>query len=116
MKMWVFAARQSRRSRKSAATAGTISMVRTRIRIPIRTRIQIQTPIQTRIPIRVSIRRTDVIRTAVTGLLALLALTVSANDYREARAQTRSVRDLIAELAAVDPAPRARPACDIREP
>src|SRR5437773_7797082 len=115
MRMWVFAARQYRRSRKSAATAGTISMVRTRIRIPIRTRIQIQTPIQTRtrILIRVSIRRTDVIRTAVTGLLALLALTVSANDYREARAQTRSVRDLIAELAAVDPAARARAACDI---
>ena len=113
--MSVFAARQFRQSRKSAATAGTTSMLRTPIHIRIR--IQIQTPIQTRtrIPIRASTRRTDVIRTAVTGLLALLAITVSANDYRETRAQTRSVRDLIAELAAVDPAARARAACDIRE-
>src|SRR4051812_20373621 len=42
-------------------------------------------------------------------------LTSPANDYRDPGAQTRSVRELITELGASDPATRARAACEMRE-
>src|SRR3954465_5135164 len=42
-------------------------------------------------------------------------LTSPANDYRDPSAQTRNLRELIAELGASDPATRARAACDLRE-
>ncbi len=54
------------------------------------------------------------IRIGVASLIALLALT-SANEYRELNTQSRGVRDLVADLAAADPAARVRAACEIRE-
>jgi len=56
-----------------------------------------------------------VIRTGVASLIALLALTSPANEYRGLNAQARGVRDLVADLAAADPAARVRAACEIRE-
>jgi HEAT repeat protein len=56
-----------------------------------------------------------VVRTAIGSVLALLTLTSPANEYRETRAQGRTVRELIAELGASDPTARAQAACEIRE-
>ena len=55
------------------------------------------------------------IRIIVGSVLALFALTSAANEYPEAPDQNRGIRDLIADLSALDPAVRARAACDIRE-
>ena len=55
------------------------------------------------------------VRTAIGSVLALLTLTSPLNEHRDARAQGRNVRELIAELNASDPAARARVACEIRE-
>ena len=55
------------------------------------------------------------IRIGVASLVALLALTSSANEYRGINAQSRGVGELVADLAAADPAVRVRAACEIRE-
>src|SRR6187549_800141 len=97
-------------SPRSAATATSTCRIRTH------THIHIQTPI--RIPIRTrtrASRSTEVVRTAIGSVLALLTLTSPANEYRETRAQGRTVRELIAELGASDPTARAQAACEIRE-
>ena len=49
------------------------------------------------------------------SLIALLALTSSANGYRGINGQPRGVRELVADLAAADPAARVRAACEIRD-
>ena len=54
-------------------------------------------------------------RTIAASVIALLTLTGSANEYRHEGAQTRSFRELVADLAAQDPAVRARAACEMRE-
>ena len=55
------------------------------------------------------------IRIIVGSVLALFALTSAANEYPEAPDQNRGIRDLIADLSGLDPAVRARAACDLRE-
>src|SRR5258705_6704328 len=97
----------------AAGPTGSTSATLTRIHIRIRTRIQIRTPIRTPIPIRGSgnwRRSTEVTRTIAASVIALLTLTGSANEYRDEGAQTRSFRELVVDLAAQDPAVRARAA------
>src|SRR4029453_12045283 len=103
---------RSRRLPRSAATGG--GSFRIPIRTPTRTPIQIQIRIPIRTRTRAS-RSTDVVRTAIGSLLALLTLTSPVNEYRGARAQGRNVHELVSELGASDPTARARAACEIRE-
>src|SRR3954447_15479721 len=116
MKMWPCAEQRSRPSRGWAARMAAITIL-----TPIHIHIHIRIHIQTRIPIRIPTRATtsnrsiDVIRTAAGFILSLLMLMSAANDYRDPNAQTRTLRELIAELGASDPAARARAACDVRE-
>ena len=55
------------------------------------------------------------VRTAVALVIALVAVTSTANDFRAAKTQSRSVPELLTDLAAQDPAVRACAAFDLRE-
>src|SRR5262245_12201841 len=119
MRMWRCVERPSPRLPSSAtATDLTASTSACRTRTPIHIRIQTRIPIRIRIQTRASAsssRSSNMIRTFAAAVVALLTVTASANEYPDAYAQTRTVRELTADLTAQDPVVRARAACEMRE-